>query len=149
MVRTMYLVRGLSGSGKSTMAKKIARAGGLREGAVHEADNYFVGSDGVYRFDASLLGRAHSECIHAATTDVSEVVVVANTFTQRWEMEPYIRHAQTVDMRLVVITVETDLSDADLAARNVHGVPVDVIAMMRSRFEHNWSVCDARPPWER
>ena len=137
-MRQMILVRGLPGSGKSTLARLIGFAKGrTQDGAVHEADNFFVGDDGVYRFDASQLGKAHAECIYDATHDEANVVIVANTFTQRWEMEPYIEHAQREGMMLTIITVETDLTDEQLAARNVHGVPADAIAAMRARFEHN------------
>lgn len=46
----LLLIRGLPGSGKSTMAKEYAKAG-----YVHcEADQFFE-IDGQYRFDASKL----------------------------------------------------------------------------------------------
>jgi len=49
------LIRGLPGSGKTTMAKKI-------EGFEHfEADQYFE-KDGSYEFDPSELNSAHEEC---------------------------------------------------------------------------------------
>jgi gluconate kinase len=147
--RMMILVRGVSGSGKSTLARTIALASGRTADSVHEADNYFVGHDGVYRFDAARLAKAHSDCIHNATHDESDVVVVANTFTQRWEMEPYIEHAQRSDMMLQIITVDTDLTDEQLAERNVHGVPANVIAIMRSRFEHDWMNGSPISPWSR
>ena len=116
---------------------------------IHEADNYFIGHDLVYRFDPSKLAEAHKECLYDATTDSNADVFVANTFTQRWEMEPYIEHARSNGMLLQVITVETDLTDEQLAARNRHGVTADVIAAQRARFEYDWQNGDPTPPWAR
>jgi len=147
--RQMVLVRGLPGSGKSTLAKLIARSHGLQDGAVMEADNYFIGDDGVYRFDASQLGKAHAECIYDATHSDNPVVIVANTFTMRWEMQPYIEHAHAHEMELRVIMVESDLSAYELAERNVHGVPANAIALMRRRFEHDWQNASPISPWNR
>jgi predicted kinase len=148
-MRQMILVRGLPGSGKSTLARALARANGLHEKAVIEADDFFVGHDGVYRFDASQLGKAHAECIYDATHSDNHVVIVANTFTQRWEMQPYIEHAKREGMLLQVVTVDTDLTDEQLAARNVHGVPADTIAAMRARLEHDWQNGNPVAPWLR
>lgn len=134
-MRNMILVRGLPASGKSTLARRLALA---PSSVVFEADTYFIGADGVYRFDPARVANAHKECIYDATTSMATNVIVANTFTQRWEMNPYIDHAKINNMVLTVITVQTDLTDEQLAARNVHGVPVNVIAMMRARFEHDW-----------
>jgi predicted kinase len=131
----MILVRGLPASGKSTLARRLALA---PSSAVFEADNFFIGADGVYRFDIARIAEAHKECISDAKASQATNVIVANTFTQRWEMNPYIDHAKSNNMTLTVITVQTDLTDEQLAARNLHGVPVNVIAMMRARFEHDW-----------
>lgn len=144
-MRRMWLIRGLSGSGKSTLARIMAG----RTATIHEADNYFIGHDGVYRFDASKLAEAHKECLYDATTDSNGDVFVCNTFTQRWEIEPYLAHARSKGMLFQVITVETDLTDEQLAARNVHGVTADVIAAQRARFEADWRNGNPTPPWAR
>ncbi len=53
----LVLIRGLPGSGKSTMAKDLATQGYLH----FEADMYFE-LDGHYRYDASCIREAHSWC---------------------------------------------------------------------------------------
>lgn len=147
MSRRMWLIRGLSGSGKSTLARRLA--GWPQTFIVHEADNYFVDGEGVYRFDPTKLAAAHKECLHDATTDGNADVFVSNTFTQRWEMEPYITHAQREGMELRIITVSTDLTDEQLAARNLHGVTAEIIAAQRARFEYDWETGNPTPPWAR
>lgn len=121
----LLLIRGLPGSGKSTMAKDYAKAG-----YVHcEADQYFE-VNGQYRFDASKLSAAHADCLQRAISamDSGRPVVVANTFTRRWEMEPYLKAAKVrgVNVRIV---------EASGTWPNVHGVPEDAVERMRARWE--------------
>lgn len=143
------LIRGLPGSGKSTLAR-ILTAGGA--GQAIEADNHFIAADGVYRFDPAQLPQAHAACQAQAQAELAagRSVVVANTFSCRWEMEPYMQIARGCGARVVVADLyDAGLDDAALAARGVHGVPVWGIAAMRDRWEHRWCRSDPRPPWER
>lgn len=116
----LLLIRGLPGSGKTTMAKKYEKVG-----YVHcEADQYFE-VNGEYRFDGSKLRAAHDDCLRRAIAamDAGRSVVVANTFTRLWEMEPYLRAAKR---RVVEATGNWP---------NIHGVPADAIERMRARWE--------------
>jgi hypothetical protein len=150
----LMLVRGLPGSGKTTRVEK-------EYGKPISADDYFM-ENGEYKFDASKLAQAHAWCQKEAEEALStafdradedgtvEYVCVANTFTQRWEMEPYIELARRYDAMIGVIDLfDGNLSDSDLALRNVHGVPTEAIAKMRERYEHDWQEGDPRPPWNR
>ena len=139
----IFIVRGLPGSGKSTLAVTVAD--------VVSADDYFV-DGGVYRFDPSLLPAAHAACQERARSLLAtgRSVAVANTFTQGWEFQPYVKIANDVGARIVVIDLfDGGLSDEALAARNLHGVPVEAIRAMRARWEADWRSADPRPPWER
>ena len=94
-MKTLYILRGLPGSGKSTLANTI-----VDTIAVCEADQYFVDKEtGEYKFNPDEIKIAHQWCRdevenrmkHNQDTyglDYSEIVV-SNTFTQEWEMEPY------------------------------------------------------------
>ena len=121
----LLLIRGLPGSGKTTMARKFAEAG-----YVHcEADQYFeVG--GEYRFDPAKLRAAHDDCLRRAIAamDAGHSVVVANTFTRRWEMELYLRAAKRRGINVRIIEATGNWP-------NVHGVPEDAIERMRARWE--------------
>jgi predicted kinase len=93
-MKTLTLLRGLPGSGKSTFAKQI-----WNEYAICEADKYFVDKEsGEYRFDASKLKEAHSWCkneveIRMIDNQINSQyyaeIVVSNTFTQEWEVWIY------------------------------------------------------------
>jgi predicted kinase len=67
--------------------------------------------------------------------DHFECIAVANTFSQRWEMIDYYQLAFDYGYRITAITVNTGLSDEELAKRNRHGVPIETIRAMRERWE--------------
>ena len=85
MQRTMYIVRGASGSGKTTKAQTLG-------GTVYSADDFFM-HNGTYLFDPTLLGQAHQasqDAVKAAAGKGESPIIVDNTNTQLWEMRPYV-----------------------------------------------------------
>ncbi len=123
-MKCLILLRGLPGSGKSTFAKTL--------GGIHvEADHYFM-KDGEYKFDASKLKQAHEHCRTSTEGWMMEGynIVVSNTFTQEWEMEPYFGLAKDYGYRVVCLIVENRHGGV-----NEHGVPADKLEAMKDRFE--------------
>ena len=123
-MRKLFLVRGLPGSGKSTLAKTLA--------PVHcEADQYFVGPDGVYRFDQAKLAEAHADCLTRTVQALCDGrdVAVSNTFTRVWEMRPYL------DLRAKIEGLEIEVVRMTSQYESVHGVPKEAVDRMRQRFE--------------
>lgn len=123
---TMILIRGLPGSGKTTVARKM-----MLDGFVNvEADMFFEDEYDNYRFDPTRVGEAHKWC-QEMTEEYMECgldIVVANTFTQKWEMDPYMKLADKYDYT-VVIRVERG------EYPNIHDVPQEVIEKMKARWE--------------
>ena len=153
-VVNLVLVRGLPGAGKTTIAKKLKKVdqfGYLNHPICVAADDFFM-VDGEYQFNRDKLGEAHTWCQDQAlqALKVGLPVVVHNTFCERWEMEPYFRMATKYRMPMQVIDVfDGGLTDEELAERNTHGVPLEAIEAMRSRWEEDWQNGNPLPPWER
>ena len=148
-MRTISLVRGVSGCGKTTLAQQLALGGRRR---LLAADDYFMDENGVYQFNLSGLREAHAWCQEATATAMDEGlhVIVHNTFTQRWEMEPYLQMAGNNGYRVTVVSLfDGGCTDEELAGRNTHGVPLAGIQSMRDRWEHDWRSGNPLPPWER
>jgi hypothetical protein len=124
----------------------------MRKPVLCAADDYFLDEDGHYAFNPKLLPEAHKACqVKAAVAvNLGQSVVVHNTFTERWEMEPYLRMGYEFDYKVIVVsTFDGGCDDAALAERNSHGVPIESIAAMRERWQEDWGSGDPRPPWER
>ena len=123
-MKTLYIVRGLPGSGKSSLAKKITET-------LYSADDFFTNKKGEYNFNAKLLGKAHEWCwgkVRDAMFLGANAVAVANTFTQAWEAEKYYQIAEEYGYSVFVIECQNDFG-------NVHDVPQESIDAMKKRWE--------------
>lgn len=123
---TITLVRGLPGSGKTTIAKAIS----AETGAKHlEADMFFM-ENGVYLFDGNKIKEAHGWCQRNASDSLSQghCVVVSNTFVKKWEMDAYCAMAATYGANVKVLVATGSYG-------NLHEVPEDVVARMRANWE--------------
>lgn len=133
--KTLFIVRGLPGSGKSTFANYL-----WNNYAICEADKYFIDKEtGEYRFDRSKIRDAHAWCQEQVETRMKDnqvnpqyypEIVVSNTSTQEWEMEPYLKLAEKYGYTVFSLIVENRHNGI-----NQHGVPADTLQVMRDRFE--------------
>jgi predicted kinase len=132
-MKTLVLARGVPGSGKSTTAKLF--------GGIHiEADQYFIRENGEYQFDPSQLRHAHNYCQTQTETWMStnspqlntDVIVVSNTFTEEWEMKPYLEMAERHGYRVVSLIVENRHG-----GQSEHGVPEEKLEQMEARLRNN------------
>lgn len=130
-MKELFLLRGLPGSGKSTLAKSI--------GGFHiEADMFFM-KEGEYQFDFTKLKDAHAWCQESTEKSMialdipnfgTKRIIVSNTFTQEWEMQPYYDLAEKHGYRVYSLIVENRHGGV-----NEHGVPEDKLEIMKKRFE--------------
>jgi predicted kinase len=127
-MKELFLLRGLPGSGKTTLAKSIAGS----KGWIKEADMYFVDRLGNYNFKPSLLKEAHEWCQQEVEflMKYEHRVIVSNTFTQEWEMQPYFDLAQKYGYRVYSLIVENRHEGV-----NEHGVPEEKLVQMKNRFQ--------------
>lgn len=129
-MNTLILLRGLPGSGKSTVADLIGAKGA---GYAHfEADMYFM-KDGKYKFNPAEIKIAHNWCMiqtEKAMAEDTSIIIVSNTFTQEWEMDFYYEKAKYYDYRVISLIVENRHGSV-----NKHDVPEETIKKMKNRFE--------------
>ena len=131
-VGDLILLRGVPGSGKTTLGNIILFNIQSNIQDVLSADNFFINEKSDYVFDATKLKEAHNECqVKCAERMRNQFskIVVANTFTQEWEMEPYFIMAERYNYRTHCVIVENRHGGV-----NQHGVPAEKLEQMKNRF---------------
>ena len=141
------IMRGVSGSGKSTRAKELGNGG-----VILSTDDFFM-KEGKYEFDASKLWIAHSWNRKRAAKALKEGVspiVIDNTNTQAKEMKDYVIMAKEANYEINIEEPKTewwskfkkDMPETGkqelidiLTSRNAHNVPREIIAKMLDRWE--------------
>lgn len=133
-ITRIVVMRGLSGSGKSTRARQIAQE---RNGAVVSIDHYF---ENLGRFepsripDAILAMQRNAQAIEKLGK--TDTLIVDNTHSMHHEYDWARGMANRLGAILEVVTLDpSTATDAELERRNVHGVPQSAIARMRARWE--------------
>ena len=132
-VGDLILLRGIPGSGKSTLGEIILQTTQHQTPDVLSADNFFINDKGEYIFDPTKLKEAHNSCQQKCAERMRlefSKIVVANTFTQEWEMKPYFEMAERYRYRIHSIIVENRHGN-----KNIHDVPDDKVQIMKDRFE--------------
>jgi predicted kinase len=131
-MKSLYLLRGIPGSGKSTIAKQIV---GDKDYCHKEADMYFVDRDGNYNFNPSHIKSAHEWCqseVEFLLQYEHSPIVVSNTFTQEWEMTPYYELAQKYGYTVFSLIVENRHGGV-----NEHGVPYEKLEQMETKLRNS------------
>lgn len=126
MSKHLILLRGLPGSGKTTLAKQF------------DTDDCFAADDfpGLYEdeggFHPELLHDSHEWCrqnVLDAMQNESRCIVVHNTLTTEREMKPYLDLAEAYEYRVISLIVENRHEGV-----SVHNVPEQVMDAMENRF---------------
>ena len=129
----LILLRGIPGSGKSTLAEIILQWPSTETPDILSADDFFIDDKGVYNFDSAKLKEAHNFCQYRCSEKMRQKIsriVVANTFTQEWEMEKYFEMGERYNYRVHSVIVENRHNSI-----NIHGVSDEKLQIMRDRFD--------------
>ncbi len=143
MKPVLIIVRGVSGSGKSTFAdflvdnlKEIeVNHGGETESCVQkfEADQWFIDNDEPW--NPSYLGTAHKWCQAEVKKSLQDgyITIISNTTTTKKELDPYIKIATELGVQYFVLITDGDY-------KNVHDVDDDKLQKQAERFYFNNTV---------
>ena len=131
----VVLLRGVSGSGKSTYAKKLSEQ--YVHAVICSADDGMINNQGEYDFKPFKLPMAHQQCfrkfVNVIDVKRAGLVIVDNTNTQLHEIAPYLKYAELHDIPVEIVKCTCSFTEA--TERNVHGVPENTILSMANRME--------------
>jgi len=140
MEKALFIIRGLPGSGKTTVAEMLANisfgVGKKKDGeysyTVCTADDFFM-KDGEYVWKRELLGAAHKWCQDKCKNAMiagEDRIFIANTNTTWKEMKIYFDMANEFGYFAYSLIVENRHGGV-----NKHNVPVATLEAMANRFE--------------
>ncbi|GIY43388.1 NEDD4-binding protein 2-like 2 [Caerostris darwini] len=137
--RSMIILRGLPGSGKSYLAKYLAS---LDDHCIILSTDDFFNCNGKYVFDWTRLEAAHNwnqRRAKQAVLDGRGPIIIDNTNIEVWEMMPYVSMAKQFGYCLEILEPGTPwkFKVSALAAKNTHGVRKEKIAKMLAKYQYN------------
>lgn len=131
--RVVIILRGCSGASKSTFADYL-RYTSVDSPVICTADDYFM-VNGEYKFDATKLGEAHSQCrfkFEQALLDEKELVIVANTSTTTKEIQPYLDLAAAKGYTVFSVVMENRHGGKDS-----HNVPEQTLISQETKLRNS------------
>jgi predicted kinase len=131
-MKTLTILRGCSGSGKSSFAKYIASMSDSYTGII-AADDFFL-KDGEYKFDANKLGQAHQDCLNRVESHMKneDDIIIHNTNTSLKEINPYLELAIKYNYKIFSIIIENRHG-----GQNIHGVPTETLQKQEQRLRNS------------
>ena len=122
MSRTILILRGCSGNGKSFLAETLQISLDSKlSGATVSADDYMVDSEGNYSFHPSKLGFCHKSCQDAfkkAIEDGVNQIVVSNTNVKYSDFKFYLETWEAAGYKVFVLVVENYHGNKDIHGLN-------------------------------
>jgi len=127
----LLIVRGASGSGKTSFANLLVDHSPPDQVRHFSADDYMVNENGEYDFDFNRLDYCHRRCEEDTFDSLSNgvSVVVHNTFTRESEIIPYKEIAERTGARFISVIIENRHESS-----SVHAVPEQTVMKQAERF---------------
>ncbi|TGL60193.1 ATP-binding protein [Leptospira ognonensis] len=127
--KSLILLRGLPGAGKTTLASLLVKNRML---SCFSLDSYFTNEKGEYQFDYKRNHLAYKACqsnVEEAMQMEESIILVDQTFALLWEMQPYLDLAKKYEYQLFVCTVENRHN-----GKNQHGISDEQVLKMAKGF---------------
>ena len=127
---SLFLLRGLPGSGKTTFAIELSEN---NKYPIFSVDDYFTDTNGNYNFEFDKNYLAYHLCEENTKKSMlkkAEKIFIHNTFTLDWEIEPYFKLASEFNYKVFVVTVENRN-----ATKNIHHITDEQIKKMAQKYK--------------
>lgn len=126
--KTLYILRGVSNSGKTTLAETLCQ---LPNTVSVAADDYFYDEYGNYNWKAENLSKAHEWCKREVENLMCRGydIVLHNTSTTEKEIHPYLELAAHYGYKVVSLVVEKRHDNM-----NDHNVPEHTLVRQEKRL---------------
>jgi tRNA uridine 5-carbamoylmethylation protein Kti12 len=141
----VIIMRGPPGSGKSYFAENCATPLDFQGRVNIFSADYFFMRNGVYKWDAKLISKAHELCKEGFSETLhnpgpgDNLVVVDNTNTTAKEIRFYYEMAMKFADSVQIIEIGPPPGEENwveaCAKRNQHGVPLESIQRMQDRIQ--------------
>lgn len=106
--KVLYLIRGLSKSGKSGFAKSL----GIK---IIDIDDFFIEKNGTYLYNPNKIGEANLWCYNTIREHLIEgnfnKIGVVNNFIREEEIKPYYEMAKKYNYTIFSIVIENRHSE--------------------------------------
>jgi len=125
----VYILRGVSGSGKSTFAKKI------KNSKTHSTDSFFYKS-GRYMFDISKVEEFHQKNFENYLNSLKRKkvnIIIDNTNLNPLFVQPYIEKAKAHGYKVILVDFIPKGREWHVK-RNIHNVPKSVIDFQKKEY---------------
>lgn len=129
----LVLLRGLPGTGKSTLARRLAPLLKARtQIPVRHLEADFKTYDADGRFEGSRVPGAHRWCLAQAIRSMDQgiIALVANTFTEEADLAEYVIAARQRNLAVHILEARGNFV-------STHAVPDSTLQHMRNRY---WSI---------
>lgn len=126
----VVVIRGIQGSGKSTIAKVLKQMMSDVNPVIVESDDYMVDANGRYKFDIKRVPYAMIKCKERTLEVLSQggSVITVSVLTRAKGVRDRLEDVKRMKVPYVVLTV-TDEFD------NQHNVPEDVVEATKHMWE--------------
>jgi predicted kinase len=139
MKNRVIILRGLPGSGKSTLSNKIIQNKKC-DSVICSADHFFYNGKEMtpenYKYDQNLVGAAHNYCLDKFLISIENgipLIIVDNTNTKISDFKAYVELAIKNNYLYEIHSI-FGITPEKSFERNTHNVPLEVCKKMFNRF---------------
>jgi len=139
-MNNLYLMQGISGSGKSTIANMILE-NDVEKTEIASTDDLWIDEYGKYNFDASKLGEKHKEnqefVKHLMNKGIRNIIVDNTNLTNK-DVEPYLKLAKEYKYTVRIISVSCSFEESKRGNSNRSDdrkVPENILERQKQRME--------------